>query len=77
MNSDLDSLLGKKLPLGVLTDIVSHALGLPSEVKQFLLAEAKVESRASSLLEILRQINEQLPTGTLTAKPFPPPFSMN
>jgi Lon protease-like protein len=77
VDSDLNALLEKKLPLGVLTDIVAHALGLPAEVKQLLLAEPRVDCRAHSLLEILRQILARNPEGASASKPFPPPFSMN
>ena len=77
VDSDLDALLKKKLPLGVLTDIVAHALGLPVEVKQLLLAEPRVDCRAHSLLEILRQLLARHPEGASASKPFPPPFSAN
>ena len=40
VDSDLSALLAKELPLGILTDIVAHALGLPTDLKQLLLAEA-------------------------------------
>jgi Lon protease-like protein len=77
VDSDLDALLNKKLPLGVLTDIVAHALGLPVEVKQLLLAEQRVDYRAQSLLEILKQLLARHPEGASAPKLFPPPFSEN
>jgi Lon protease-like protein len=77
VDSDLDALLKKQLPLGVLTDIVAHALGLPVEVKQLLLAEQRVDCRAHSLLEILKQLLARHPEGASAPKPFPPPFSLN
>ena len=56
LDPDLASILENALPLGVLTDIVAHALGLPAEVKQQLLAEPRVDRRAGRLLSILRQM---------------------
>jgi Lon protease-like protein len=75
--AELSSLLEDALPLGVLTDIIAHALGLPLPLKQHLLAEVRIGDRAGTLLEILRQLpgpdtrlrNQELP--------FPPPFSAN
>ena len=47
--------LDSDLPLGVLTDILAHALGLAPEGKQSLLAERHVDRRVDELLDILRQ----------------------
>jgi Lon protease-like protein len=77
VNSDLSALLAKELPLGILTDIVAHALGLPTDLKQLLLAEPNVAARAESLLAILQQILENDPEADSGPKLFPPPFSMN
>ena len=73
LDHDLTTLLDSAVPLGVLSDIIAHALGLPSEMKQDLLGEPSVERRASTLRSILRQVvdkNDVTPS-------FPPPFSTN
>ena len=54
LDDDLETLLKSTVPLGVLSDIITHALGLPSASKQGLLAEPRVangrEKRPASLL---------------------------
>lgn len=77
LDSDLAAILESALPLGVLTDIVGHALGLPAEFKQRLLVEPKVDHRADNLLTILRQMLGQGAGNPADARPFPPPFSAN
>jgi Lon protease-like protein len=73
LNTDLAELLERAVPLGVLCDIMSHALTLPPALKQRLLAETSVDSRIDSLLTILRKIAAvEDPVRT-----FPPPFSPN
>src|SRR4051812_15718215 len=54
IDPDLDKLFDSDLPLGVLTDIVAQAMGLPSEAKQMLLSEPHVSLRATDLVERLR-----------------------
>ncbi|MFI5458214.1 MAG: LON peptidase substrate-binding domain-containing protein [Isosphaerales bacterium] len=69
----LSTLLDSALPLGVLSDIIAHVLGLPSSVKQALLSEPHVGRRVESLLMILHQnAGQQESKGA-----FPPPFSVN
>jgi uncharacterized protein len=65
--------LQSSVRLGVLSDIIAHALGLPPLTKQELLAEPKVERRVETLRRILRHIvhNDE------SASVFPPPFSAN
>ena len=77
LDSDLADLLDPTLPLGVLTDIVTHALGLPAEVKQLLLAETRVPVRSDTLLSILRRIAGHEPGAAPDGRSFPPPFSLN
>jgi uncharacterized protein len=73
LDKDLSALLQSSVPLGVLSDIIAHALGLPPLTKQELLAEPKVERRVETLRRILRHIvhNDE------SASVFPPPFSAN
>jgi Lon protease-like protein len=77
LDPDLASMLENALPLGVLSDIIAHALGLPGGLKQRFLAEPRVNARVTTLLTILRQI----PAANFEAigddRPFPPPFSCN
>ncbi len=75
---DLGGLLDSQLPLGPLTDIAAHAMGLPPELAQLLLAEPEVNRRLDALLEILRRVrsSEERKAGR-AARPFPPPFSSN
>jgi uncharacterized protein len=77
IDPDLDALFENELPLGVLTDIMAQALGLPAAIKQGFLAEPRVVKRAVELLELLRQIGESPPTPQDEATSFPPPFSRN
>lgn len=68
----LDQLLGKHVPLGMLTDIVAYTLDLGLDRKEQLLAETNVDRRVEILFEYLSTAatrEEQLT--------FPPPFSEN
>ncbi len=71
-------LVGKQLPLGVLTDTITFALKLPLPVKQQLLAENNVDTRCRILIRSLEQKLKGLESGC-NGKPedFPPPFSDN
>jgi Lon protease-like protein len=73
LHPDLAARLENALSLGVLTDIIAHALGLPPALKQHLLAEPRVHHRADTLITVLR------PLARAGADPraFPPPFSAN
>jgi Lon protease-like protein len=73
LDSDLAELLEKAVPLGVLCDIMSHALALPPALKQRLLAETSVDGRIDTLLTILRKVAAVEHPG----RTFPPPFSPN
>ena len=74
LDPDLDALFDTDLPMGVLTDIVAQAMGLPSSIKQALLGEPLVARRAVNLLRRMKELPsvvEDEPTS------FPPPFSWN
>ena len=75
---ELSAILEGELPLSVLTDIISHALGmvLAAEVRQCLLANPDVGSRADTLVTILRGLPVEAGAGR-DDKRFPPPFSAN
>ncbi len=77
LDPDLDALFETELPLGVLTDIVAQAMGLPSSVKQGFLSEPRVVRRSIELLGLLREDRHgpRRPDDEPTA--FPPPFSLN
>lgn len=77
LDPDLRSLLESGLPLGTLTDLVAHSLGLPPAVKQDLLAETRVDRRADLLVELLEQIASRASPSATELRPFPPPFSEN
>ncbi len=80
LDPDLDSLFESDLPLGVLTDIITQAMGLSSSIKQGFLAEPRVGRRAAELLGLLRRIEDRPPPdddGDDDTSPFPPPFSLN
>jgi uncharacterized protein len=70
---DLSRLLHSGLSLGILSDIIAHALGLPASDKQALLAETRVDCRVDLLLEFLRTSGGEAPP----ARRFPPRFSRN
>jgi Lon protease-like protein len=73
LEENLAALLDSDMPLGVLTDIIAHALPLGPIKKQELLAEVRVELRLEALRVILRQIAEH----DEPAAEFPPRFSVN
>ena len=68
----LESLLGKQIPLGMLTDIVAYTLDLPGTVKERLLSEPNVARRVNILFETLSQDR-----AGIGQPAFPPPFSDN
>jgi len=73
----LAALLENRQPMGILTDIIAHALGLPPLVKQRFLNETRVWHRVEALRTILRQAVERDAATQPVSRPFPPPFSMN
>lgn len=72
-------LVGKQLPLGILTDTISYALNLPLSVKQQLLAENNVDIRCRLLTRCLEQQLKSSGSehGDLMSDDFPPKFSIN
>jgi Lon protease-like protein len=76
VDPDLDTLLESDLGLGVLADILAHALHLPSELKQTLLAERQVEIRVDTLESWLREACSRLDASSPSSL-FQPPFSPN
>ncbi len=74
LDSDLLALLEGRVPLGVLTDIIAHALAMSVERKQWLLAEPVVERRVEAILD---ELDRNLANDADDASPFPPPFSDN
>jgi Lon protease-like protein len=77
LDPELQSLLETSLPLGTLTDLVAHALGLPPAFKQGLLAETRVDHRANLLVEVLQRIANRQAPANQESRTFPPPFSPN
>ncbi len=79
IDPDLEALLETGIPLGVLTDLIAHALSLPSGIKQLLLAETHVDRRAERLRRVLQEALGR-PRSRASADAsghFPPPFSVN
>jgi Lon protease-like protein len=71
----LEKLMTGELPLGLLTDLAAYALPLDTAVKQELLAECRVSTRAKILLSQLDNFTAAPPPKT--ARTFPPTFSAN
>lgn len=72
------ALVGRQLPLGVLTDTISYAMDLPIAMKQQLLAEYNVDIRARILMRCLEQQLKSVHNGdSLQSEDFPPRFSDN
>lgn len=77
-------LVGKQLPLGVLTDMITYAVNLPSTIKLQLLAENNVDIRCRILTRCLEQKMKsescsQAPDAASesVSNGFPPKFSDN
>jgi Lon protease-like protein len=72
----LEEMLSRHLPLGLLTDLAAYALPLDLEIKRRLLAERRVSVRSEILLEQVADL-----VGAASASPskhgFPPRFSDN
>jgi Lon protease-like protein len=73
LDADVAERLNSAISLGVLSDIVAHALGLPPGIKQELLSETRVDRRVESLLVLLQTIIAD----DTPSRSFPPPFSLN
>ena len=71
-------LMGKQLPLGILTDTIAYALQLPLAIKQQLLAEVNVDIRCRLLTRCLEQkIQGRSQSCDESDDGFPPRFSAN
>ena len=77
IDPDLDALFETELPLGVLADIITQAMGLSALSKQAYLAEPSVSRRVLSLVERLRSGKDAAHESTEARATFPPPFSRN
>ena len=71
MDPELDRLIDSSVSLGILTDILAHALSLDGALKQIFLAQPNAERRAAGLIDVLEQ------TEPKRERPYPPPFSCN
>jgi ATP-dependent Lon protease len=77
-------LVGRQLPLGVLTDLIAYAVNLPIAIKLQLLTEQNVDIRCRMLTRCLEQkiVNglgpdENQSDSQETKEKFPPKFSNN
>jgi uncharacterized protein len=75
-------LVGKQLPLGVLTDTITFAIDLPIAIKLQLLAEENVDIRCRILTRCLQQKlgsegASKESDSAIAGSDFPPPFSKN
>ncbi|MFZ1934638.1 MAG: LON peptidase substrate-binding domain-containing protein [Thermoguttaceae bacterium] len=73
----LDQLLGKDMPLGMLTDVMGYILDIGTAGKLSLLGETNVLRRAELLLKHLSEAAAEPPPVDAPAFSFPPEFSMN
>jgi Lon protease-like protein len=73
LDHDFAAFLEKEVSLGVLTDVISHALALSAGLKQRLLAETSVDQRVKKLRLLLLKVA----TADEHPRMFPPPFSSN
>jgi uncharacterized protein len=76
LDPDLSKLLDVPAPLGILADVMAHALSLPIELKQALLGEPSVEKRCATIQSVLERL-EQIDDSAHRTHPFPPDFSRN
>src|SRR5262249_39741286 len=72
LDGDFATLLTSGVLLGVLSDVIAHALTLPADVKQSLLAETDVSRRIKILQLILRQISVTREPRSAVHPPFSP-----
>ncbi len=73
----LEKLLGGRMPLGVLTDVVAYTLDIELSLKEQLLAELNVDRRARMLLDQLVKAGRRPPARWPSGVEFPPGFSDN
>jgi uncharacterized protein len=77
LDGDLAKRLNSAISLGVLSDIIAHALGLPPGIKQELLSETRVDRRVETLLVLLQTIVDAIIPEENPSRSFPPLFSLN
>ena len=77
LDPDLDALFESDLPVGVLADIMTQAIGFSSSVKQTFLSEPRVARRVLELLDLLREMKPVAGETDDESTSFPPPFSRN
>lgn len=73
----LNQLLGSKLPLGVLTDIVAYTLDFELQFKEQLLGELNVDRRAELIVEQVSSASRRPRAVWPSSETFPPDFSSN
>jgi uncharacterized protein len=73
INEQLEQLLGKQVPLGMLTDLVAYSLDIGIDRKVVLLSEPNVDQRADVLIQCIAELGE----GHSERATFPPDFSVN
>lgn len=73
----LEEMLSRHLPLGLLTDLAAYALPLETDVKCRLLAECRVSVRAQTLLDQVRKLAASSSTSAKSLHLYPPRFSEN
>jgi Lon protease-like protein len=71
----LHQLLEAELPLGVLSDVIAHSLGVSLDQARLLLEETDVDLRSELVLKHLHQRQQRQQAGI--ASGFPPAFSLN
>ncbi len=74
-NEQFEELLGDRISLGMLTDVVAYTIDLELQLKQQLLSECNVDRRAVMLLDALTALRHS--QGSKSSQGFPPEFSDN
>ena len=77
IDPDLNALFETEIPLGVLADIITQAMGFSATTKQAYLAEPSVARRVLSLIDRLRNGGSETERLITPRGTFPPPFSRN
>jgi len=78
VEAEFNRLLDGNPPLGDMTDLMSHYLGLSHELKQSLLNEPRVDHRARRMIQVLQGVVSR--PGHFNGGPdedYPPSFSVN
>lgn len=75
--NQLDELLARSVPLGMLTDIFAYTVEMSIDIKHRLLSETNVDKRATELLKKLAELEASGENGVAGQVQFPPQFSVN